>query len=796
MKGRDYTSAFEFIKRLFAYTEEDVELRSFADHGESGPAKMIFGRDFADFESFLTKWDQPGRGTYVGVTTRQSGKNKGNAAHCREIPALWGDIDVYEIGRTKEEAIAALRAFVMPPSIIVDSGGGVQCYWVLTEPADCEGDGDDVKKGLTNIARVFAGDPKVVDLARVMRLPGTINAKKKHGGEALPVFVVEDTGREYELADILDCLKTAAPMIEASGGPDKPNPYEAFGAMLSGEGIDVKAALDGLEAGSIHDTQLRVTAKLVSEGVEDDEIAEKVLTATREAAGVEGAGWDWRKEERDIRAMIAGAHEKGFSPEARQEARKETIRQIEAGEAVDGEAARGDPNWLDEADLTSKGDFRKTLSNFDLVARKSPSFAGSFAMNLLRLQVQVQDLPWHSGPPRDRMDKDVLDFRKWCEKNLGTAPSKNDAFDILDGIAWDNAFNPVLDYLETLKWDGVERIGSWLVDYMGAEDTPFNRAVGKAWLVGAVKRAYQPGCQMDYMLILEGRQGVGKSTAIQSLCPQLDWFNDSVPGLSGRKENFEAIGGRWIIEVGELASMRKAEVDEAKAFLTSRSDNYRAPYARTVTDNPRRCVFVGTANESSRGHFKDDTGNRRFWFVKVGEVDVDGIRRDRSQIWAEAVQAMKDGAANYLTDRKLASAGEEIAREHSAGASDPWRPVVDRYLTHSPSFDGMGRVAPMGEWSLRSEPLDRVRLEEVLTDALGIEAKNQNGMLISRLTSILVHMGWERRKIRVLGAGRSEGTKWQYAAPRDKGDAAGDQEKEGRGQGNSEGPPKNKQPRF
>lgn len=771
MKGQDYTAATDFLIRFFGGTEHDIELRSFDDNSRSR-AQAEFGRTIEDFQDHCEIWDKPGRGMYFGCATRLSDKRKGDAAHCVEVPAVWGDIDVYEIGRTKEEAIEALNAFHMPPTLVIDSGGGVQAFWMLTEPATVADDADDLKAALREIARVFCGDPKVVDLARVMRLPGTINAKAKHGGEVRIAALLSDNAREYELSDLIEGLSEAQPLLTAVSHETKAieqNPFEAFGEER-GEGVDVVKVIDEMEDGNIHHSQVKLTAKLVSEGVDDDEIVERVMAATRAAAGVEGGSWDWRAEEKAVRIAIKGAHEKGFSPSEKWEKQKEAIKQMEQ-DAVDGELEpRGNPDWMDKADKDKKGEkILNTLHNIELIASEAPPFADRFALNELRLQIQVEDLPWDSCGPRDRDDDDMSSMRAYIQKNYGFKPSKDDLYDMVSVVAKRRAFNPVIEYLDAQAWDGKERIGSWLIDYMGAEDTPFNRAVGKAWLVGAVKRAYQPGCQMDYMLILEGAQGVGKSTGVQALCPSPDWFTDNLPGLVGRKENFEAITGRWIVEVGELASMRKSEVDEAKAFLTSKSDNYRPPYARTTKDNPRRCVFVGTANESSRGHFKDDSGNRRFWFVRVEDVDVEGIRRDRGQLWAEAVQAMRDGAASYLTDRTLAAEGERIAAEHSAGATDPWLNAVERYITHSPSTDfGSNQVDHPSKWALRSEPLDRIRLSDltdILRDAIGVDLKSQRGEPQSRVVAILTYLGWKRKKARELGAGAKSTAKWHYVCP-------------------------------
>ncbi len=194
----------------------------------------------------------------------------------------------------------------------------------------------------------------------------------------------------------------------------------------------------------------------------------------------------------------------------------------------------------------------------------------------------------------------------------------------------------VRDYLDALVWDGVPRIDRWLVEYAGVEDSSYIRAVSRAFLVAAVRRVRQPGCSFDTMLVLEGAQGTGKSSALRILAISDDWFTDDVS--MGSREVIEATAGKWIVEMSEIEGMGQGDVAALKAFLATRTDQARPAYQREVVKVPRQFVIVGTTSASE--YLKDSTGNRRFWPVHVGRsFDLDRLRADRDQLWAEAAVA-------------------------------------------------------------------------------------------------------------------------------------------------------------
>lgn len=232
-------------------------------------------------------------------------------------------------------------------------------------------------------------------------------------------------------------------------------------------------------------------------------------------------------------------------------------------------------------------------------------------------------------------DRHVIQLMFEIERDFKFSPPKDKFYDYCGYRAFLNEFHPVLDYLDGLPaWDGVSRSDSWLIDFGGAEDTPYIRAVSRLVLVGAVRRVRQPGCKFDEMLILESPQGSYKSTAIKALCPNGDWFSDNF-GLEGdSKKMIEQTSGKWIVEAGELRGMSAKDHNALKQYLSSTHDEARMAYARETQRLPRQFIIIGTTNDTQ--YLRDHTGDRRYWPVRVNVFNVHGLLAIRDQLWAEA----------------------------------------------------------------------------------------------------------------------------------------------------------------
>jgi P4 family phage/plasmid primase-like protien len=316
----------DWLARHFEHTEGAVELRAFPNARDGGRAPSIFTRDAEDVARFAATWDRPGYGVYFGACTRRADSTPpGRLETVAECPALWIDKD------EGDKDADLLTGCYLPASVVVDSGRGLHGWWLLDEAIDVsDGRGNPVVDALRELRRVFASDPHVCELARVMRLPGTHNSKGD--GEPRPVRILHDSGRRYSLDDIKDWLAWQQPL---SG--ERPDPFLAAAEKLGVKpALDVEQALATMTAGNIHDRQLRISASLRAAGRPEDEIVGVLLSATRLAAGQEGVRWDWRKEEHALREMVRGAERK-FAVVDLGERRRKSVNGGEAVESTKGE---------------------------------------------------------------------------------------------------------------------------------------------------------------------------------------------------------------------------------------------------------------------------------------------------------------------------------------------------------------------------------------------------------------------------------------------------------------------------
>ena len=303
-------------------------------------------------------------------------------------------------------------------------------------------------------------------------------------------------------------------------------------------------------------------------------------------------------------------------------------------------------------------------------------------------------------------------------------------------MAQENKYHPVREYLNALKWDNIERLPFWLSDFCTAEKNDYSMAVGRSWAISAVARIFEPGCQADSALIMEGRQGAGKSTAFRALGGE--WFTDDMPEMHS-KDAAQAAAGVWIIELSELNAISRSEASAVKAFITRRVDRYRPPYGKRQIEAQRQCVFAGTVNPDGTGYLSDSTGNRRFWPVAVGEIDNPGLENARDQIWAEAVELYKRGVQWHLSDELAETAATEAAERQQL---DPWERDVLRFISDMPLHDNHGRVL---SWSPRDKPLDKIEIMDILTDGLGMQPDKANRAAQMRIAAILTKNGYSKK---------------------------------------------------
>lgn len=268
--------------------------------------------------------------------------------------------------------------------------------------------------------------------------------------------------------------------------------------------------------------------------------------------------------------------------------------------------------------------------------------------------------PWRAKSQDRVEDDDIVRIKHWFAEHYGIEPGDDKISQAITYIADCNRYHPVRDYLDSLEWDGLPRVNSWLKTYLRASDAdPYLSAVSRKVLCAMTARVYDPGCKFDHVLILEGIQGTGKSSAAKILAGE-KWHSDSTL-LFSDKDSVLAMSGKWIMELGELAGMDKQSAETLKAFVSRQADDIRKPYGRMTQEIKRQCIFIGTTNKAE--YLKDDTGGRRFWPVTVGQTDFDGLARDRDQLLAEAKLLWQCGEPLWLESeevRKQAMAIQEI----------------------------------------------------------------------------------------------------------------------------------------
>ncbi|MBE6057852.1 virulence-associated E family protein [Clostridium sp.] len=338
-----------------------------------------------------------------------------------------------------------------------------------------------------------------------------------------------------------------------------------------------------------------------------------------------------------------------------------------------------DTEWLKEITYTEQGKVRSTISNFLLIIENDPMLKGKIAYNeFSNRAVVIGQLPWRKKDNiSDWNDTDDSGLREFIEKYYSISSTAKCA-DALALVFEKYSFHPIKEYLNSLKWDGKERINTLLIDYLGAEDSNYVKTVTRKTLVGAVARIFIPGIKFDTMLVLSGPQGIGKSTIIKKLGK--DWYSDSLTTVSG-KEAYEQLQGFWLIEMGEMTATKKADIEATKHFLSKQEDIYRVAYGRRTSRFPRQCIFIGTTNDKE--FLRDKTGSRRFWPVDVGTqkynkyVWSDLTDYEINQIWAEAVELWKNKEPLNLNDeeKKEAEKQQDAHSEESAKTG-----LVEEYL--------------------------------------------------------------------------------------------------------------------
>lgn len=392
-------------------------------------------------------------------------------------------------------------------------------------------------------------------------------------------------------------------------------------------------------------------------------------------------------------------------------------------------------NWYAKATTGARGQVLSNHANAMLALRGDPAWQGVFSHDEMQDQVMLlRPVPRAGHPsapplphPLPWTDQNDAQAQEYLQLVGFPSMGKEVVATAIEQRAGELRCHPIRDHLKSVRWDQVPRISGgmttegdiidpWLVTYFGAENTNYIAAVGTMTIVSAVARVMEPGCKVDHVLILEGPQGIGKSTSLRILAGEA-YFSDSLRDI-GSKDAMDHLRGKWFVEIAELDAMSRAEVTAFKAFVTRQVEKYRPAYRRREIEWRRQCVFVGTTNKSI--YLKDETGSRRFWPVRCRSIDLQALEYERDQIWAEAVHLYRTGHPWHIAERDLLQQAE--TEQQARYDEDVWADKVAEFVSDK----------------------NKVTIGEILEQGLGVTTSRQDRTGQNRIMKILTHLGWDR----------------------------------------------------
>lgn len=375
------------------------------------------------------------------------------------------------------------------------------------------------------------------------------------------------------------------------------------------------------------------------------------------------------------------------------------------------------------------GNLIKSILNTLAFLHTKPEIQNIVKYNVFSEKIEIcKKLPWSDSSNiksfiRGWTDDDTVLCKVHLAQSYGYEIGRNQIDEAIIALAHSHRYHPVKNYLKELTWDSISRIDTWLIDYCKADDNVYVRDVGRKVLIAAIARIYDAGCKFDNILVLEGKQGTGKSRALATLGGE--WFADSIGDISN-KDAVAALQAKWIIELSELEPVTKAQSETLKAFISRQSDRCRLAYERHIRDFPRQCIFIGTTNNST--YLKDETGGRRFWPVKLnGFIDLEKLAKDRDQLWAEARDKYFSTKEILMLDREasalLSIQFQEEKREH-----DDWEDYIAAYLEDNTKLKITGR--------------------DIWVECFGKSPADYDRRIQKRISCIMQALDWERKPFR------------------------------------------------
>jgi predicted P-loop ATPase len=406
-------------------------------------------------------------------------------------------------------------------------------------------------------------------------------------------------------------------------------------------------------------------------------------------------------------------------------------------------------NWRGRLLLTKDGGLLSCIENASLLIENDSAWNGVLGHNLFTGGYHVMKpppKPVTAAVGTEITDVAVTQIARWLERR-GVLLGLDKIHAVIDMMAEQNPFHPVQEHLNALPpWDKVERLDTWLRDYCGvihSDESPnyFAMVAGRKFLISAVARVFEPGCKVDHVLILEGPQGSGRSTAVRILAGD-EFYSDQLSEIGGKDASMQ-IRGVWIMELAELEPLLRAESPRAKAFFTRQTERFRLPYGRRLVTVPRQVVFIGTVNADS--YLTDESGNRRYWPVLCTKIKLDELRRDRNMLLAEALHAYRAGEHWHLEDKTLIA--EATAEQYNRLIEDPWCSLIAEHLTPTKA-DLRGFVPP---------PITDTSVPEILRQCIDLDCSKWDQRAANRVARCLKVLRWKRYRSR-----DGEDREWRY----------------------------------
>ena len=693
-----------FIHNIFKEGDGYIELRPCRDRGTGIDNRAR--RWFATPTEFIEKAPQvidycrrKYLGCFIGLLPREQA-GKGSAEFVGFGRVVWADLDAKDYAGGKKEALEQIHTLTPTPSAVVESGGGYHIYYFLSEPTAPDTI-ETINKRLAN----NVGADHCHDRARVLRLPLSYHCKTEKLYQLRFVTLSNDTHNASGLLDAWPACESEQPKIEYTKVKDIPkaslsanlqyllNEHQGLNDLYNGLG-----KTSGDQSGSGYDYAFAREALYL--GADTAEVCDAVACRL--------IGRNKRVRNDYVQNTVARAR---ASVDAYNKKKRSTT---EHADRYTLERLAVYPKGTAKA-----GQYIKNRSNLAIILEHDDQYVDAIKYNAFKNRIEYKGGGLHK--------KDVIAMSIDIERRYGLSYGVDMIEDLTVYTAHQNTYHPVRDYLMSLPAQDSVALDDWMHKAFGVPNDELHKAIGRAWAIGAVARIMSPGCFVKNMLILEGKQDIGKSSAIKILAKNDNWYRDTPFNIKqgDARDAYIKINSSWLYELPEMKSFDKVDANTVKAFISSTTDSYRGMYDKFDKDVPRQCVFVGTTNQ--KGILHDSTGNVRFWPVHVEQVDFDWLDANVDAIWSAAVCAYQAGEQwqlSYELERAM-----NTNREEYEAQDDRITLIEKNYIMQG--YDG-------------------ATLTNMLLD-IGFMSNQVTRRVQAEFADMLTQAGWQRKRERIDG---------------------------------------------